>query len=147
MKKEIQSVEISCFIHATEDLERVSRTLEERFGLSAPPQLEDLEGHFGNRIISVRYHLTGEEATTAFRGIASFMGSERIRELLAGIELALDEHKALFIRLSKQDLLRGSAVLSQVDPIRIKVKPRGYMLMDDAGRFYTRLLGDARRDD
>ncbi len=144
MKKEIQSVEISCFIHATEDLERVCRALEERFGLSLHPQLEDLEGHFGNRIISVRYLLTGEEAMTAFRGIVSFMGPERVRELLEGLELALDEHKALFIRLSKQDLLRGSAVLSQVDPIRIKVKPRGFMLKEDAGRFYTILLGEAR---
>ncbi len=138
-------MEISYFIHATEDLERVSDALKEKLRVSSPPELEDLEGHFGNRIISVHYHLTGEEANTAFHGIVSFMGRERIRELLEGLDLALDEHKALFIRLSKQDLLRGSAVLSQADPIRIKVKPRGYMPKEDAGRFYTRLLGEARR--
>jgi RNA binding exosome subunit len=143
LAEEIQSVEISYFIHATEDPGRISRAVAERFGLSQPPELEDLEGHFGNKIVHVQYHLTGHEAMTTFRGIVSFIGSEGVQELLAGLELTMDERKALYIRFSKQEFLKGVPVLSSVDPIRVKVKPRGFMIRGNAGEFYARLMGEA----
>ncbi len=53
----------------------------------------------------------------------------------------LDEHNALYIRLSKQVLvMRGSAVLASSDPIRVKVKPRSYMVKRDPEGFYARLF-------
>ena len=142
MAEEIQSVEISYFIHATEDLERVSRAVADRFELSQRPELEELEGHFGNKIVHVQYHLTGHEAVATFRAMVSFIGSEGVRELLSGLELTLDERKALYVRLSKQEFLKGIPVLSSIDPIRVKVKPRGFMIRGDAGAFYARLMGE-----
>jgi RNA binding exosome subunit len=142
LEKEIQSVEISYFIHATEDLEKVSRAVADRFELAQPPEIEELEGHFGNKIVHVTHHLTGREAATTFRAIVSFLGAERVRELLSGLELTLDEHKALYLRLGKQELLNGVAVLSSTDPIRVKVKPRGFMIKGDAAQFYDRLMSE-----
>ena len=143
MAEEIQSVEISYFIHATEDLQRVTRAVADRFELSNPPELEELEGHFGNKIVHVHHHLTGVEAMATFRAMVSFIGSAGVRELLAGLELTLDERKALYIRFSKQELLKGVAVLSSIDPIRVKVKPRGFMMKGDAGQFYAKMMGEA----
>ncbi len=143
MAEEIQSVEISYFIHATEDLERVSRTVADRFGLAQAPELEELEGHFGNRIVYARHHLTGTDAMATFSALVSFLGAEGVRELLAEVGLALDEHKSLYVRLSKQELLNGVPVLSSIDAIRVKVKPRSFMMKGDAGVFYARLMGEA----
>jgi RNA binding exosome subunit len=140
MQSEIQAVEISYIIHATEDVERVFRGVTERLGVSQPPRTDELEGHFGNKILYVSYHLTGEEATRAFRSTISLLGSGGRRELLANLEDSLDEHKVLYIRIAKQDFLRGVALLSPVDSIRIKVRPRGYMKKADVKSFYSRLL-------
>jgi len=140
MPREIQAVEISCFIHATENAEMIFRILSERLAISQAPETEELEGHFGNRILHVRYHLTGEEATTAFRNTLLCMGSERRSELLAKLEESVDEHNVLYIRLGKQEFVKGNAVLSQVDPIRIRVKPKGFLMKTGARSFYTRLL-------
>ncbi len=114
--------------------------MSERLGISQVPETDELEGHFGNKILYVRYHLTGDEATTAFKNTISFLGSEKRGEILAKLEESLDEHKVLYIRLSKQEFLRGAAGLSPVDPIRIRVKPRGFMMKTDVRHFYSRLL-------
>jgi RNA binding exosome subunit len=78
-----------------------------------------------------------------FSAMVSFLGAEGVRELLAEVGLALDEHKSLYVRLSKQELLNGVPVLSPIDPIRVKVKPRSFMMKGDAGVFYARLMGEA----
>ena len=140
MAEKIQSVEVSYFVHGTEDLERVSRTIADRLGLPNPPELESLEGHFGNRIVRVSHHLTGDEAMHAFRIIVSFIGKDGVKEMLAGLDLALDEHKALYIRLGKQELLREAAVFSSTDAVRSKIRPRGYMAKENANYFYSRLM-------
>jgi RNA binding exosome subunit len=137
---EIQSLEISYFVNATEDLDRVTRTVAERFGLSERPELESLEGHFGNVIVHVRHHVTGEAAMSAFRRLVALMGRDGVKELLGHLELALDEHKALYIRLPKQGLMGETAALSEADPVRVRVKPRGFMMKEAVGRFYSRLL-------
>jgi RNA binding exosome subunit len=148
---EIQSLEISYFVHATEDLERVTRTISGRFGLSEQPELESLEGHFGNRIVRVNHRVTGAEAVPAFRLLVALIGRDAVKELLAELDLALDDHKALYIRLGKQELMGGIAALSSTDPVRVKVKPRGFMMKGDVGRFYSALLlqgsDDADDDD
>jgi RNA binding exosome subunit len=139
--REIQSLEISYFVHATEDLERVTRTIADRFGLSEPPELESLEGHFGNRIVHATHHLAGAHAMPAFRRIITLMGRDAVQELLAGLDLAVDEHKALYIRLDKEELMVGRGVVSVADPVRVKVKPRGFMMNKvDVVRFYSELL-------
>ena len=56
----------------------------------------------------------------------------------------IDEHNALYMRLSKQVLvMSGSAVLASSDPIRVKVKPRSHIVKRDPVAFYARLFEGA----
>jgi RNA binding exosome subunit len=138
---EIQSLEVSYFLQATEDEDKVQRAVRGLIGTEAKEERQLLEGHHGNKIVWVRYHPTGDEAKRALQEIVSHMGEAETKAILADLGSSLDEHNALYIRLSKQVLvMEGTAVLASSDPIRVKVKPRSFLIKGDPMGFYTRLL-------
>jgi len=137
----VQSVEVSYFVQMTEDEGRVRKAVAALVGGEFPEERQEAEGHFGNAILWVRVHITGDEAESAFRGVVSHLEPEDRKAILGGLGAMLDEHGALYIRLSKQVLvMRGSAVLASSDPIRVKVKPRSYVMKRDPEGFYSRLF-------
>ncbi len=129
MGREIQSVEISFFAHATEDERRVVEKVSSFFSLPTP-KIELLEGHFGNRIARVIYHVTGQEATALFSLIASKLSKDDAKKILDDRVKNVDEHGALYMRLSKQELMSKRLVQAEDDPVRVKVKPRGNLRGD-----------------
>lgn len=145
MASEIQSVDISCFIHATEDKARVEEAIVGSLSLDAAPDEEVLEGHFGNAIVHATWHITGDEATTVFTRLAGMVGKEGREGILRELGPLTDEHGALYLRLNKQMLVKGSAVFSLSDPIRVRVKPRGHTMKGTPERFYARLMGGEGR--
>lgn len=140
-KSLIQALELSYFLHATEDESRVVHSVQEYMNLKAEPRFDELRGHFGNRILLVRYHLAGGEAERLFVTITSRLDRTEARSVRDTIHEMMDEHRALYLRLSKQELIKGRVVLSPSDPIRVKVKPRSFMIGGDAGKFYERIMG------
>jgi RNA binding exosome subunit len=145
VQREIQALEISCFVQATEDEEKVRSAIARSFGLKQDPESEDLEGYFGNSILDLKWHLTGEQAWTSFRALVSLLGETGRGELLRELGAYLDEHGALYVRLNKQTLISGMATLSSSDPLRIRVKPRHFMMKGPPGQFYERMMeGDER---
>ena len=143
MRSEIQSLEVSFFVQATEDERRTAKAVGELFGGPGGPERQELEGHYGNKIVWMRYHLTGDEAQRAFRTLVSRLGKEGRGALLREMGSLLDEHGSLFLRLGKQSAVQGSAVLSDSDPVRVKVKPRAFLLRGEPSRFYARLMEGA----
>jgi len=103
--------------------------------------VERLEGHFGNEILSVRLHLVGEEANLAFQGVVARLPKDLKVGLLENIGAHLDEHSAFFLRLDKQRLVAGTLALGSGDSVRLKVKPRLFLLKGGAAEFYARLIG------
>ncbi len=143
MKGPIQSVEVAYLVHATEDPGKVEGAVVSLLGAKAEPVLERLEGHFGNEILRARLHLIGDEAGRAFDSLASRLPQEVRKEVIADLESFLDEHSALFLRFDKQSLVSGSVALGSADAVRVKVKPRRFMLKDGAAELYARLIGGA----
>lgn len=139
-RKEIQAVEVSCFIHATEDEDKVKSSIQSLLDINPEPAEETLEGHFGNGILRVVWHLTGDDAWLTFRRLVDLLGEEGRAALLGELPALTDEHGALYIRLSKQSLVRGKPLLSSSDPVRVRVKPRGFMMKGRPEEFYARLL-------
>ena len=137
-------MEVSYFVQMTEDEEKVRRAVAALLGGEPPEERQEAEGHHGNTIVWVRVHLTGDEAEAALRRVVSRLGADERSAILGGLRGALDEHNALYIRLSKQVLvMSGSAVLASSDPIRVKVKPRSYVVKRDPEGFYARLFEGA----
>jgi RNA binding exosome subunit len=134
-------VEVTYFVHATEDAERLERALAGFLGRGGAPSLDRLEGHFGNEILRAKLHLTGDEAEGAFGSMVSRIPEGVLKEVMADLPAHLDEHSALFLRFDKQSLVRGSVALGSTDPVRVKVKPRGFVMKGGAAGFYRRLMG------
>jgi len=139
-QREVQSLEVSCFIQATEDEAKVRGSVKKYLGIELEPELDSLEGHFGNRILHAKWHLTGEEAWTSFRTLVGLLGTEGRSELKRNLSSHLDEHGALYLRLNKQTLVGGVMVFTDADPVRVKVKPRGFMMRGAPEQFYERLM-------
>jgi RNA binding exosome subunit len=141
MSSAVQSLEVSYFIQMTEDEEKVRRAVAAMVGGELPEERQEAEGHHGNKIVWVRLHWTGDEAEAALRQIISRIDPNERRAIMENLGAMVDEHNALYIRLSKQVLvMRGSAVLASSDPIRVKVKPRSYVVKRDPEGFYARLF-------
>ena len=140
VKGELQSLEVSFLVHATEDESRVVEAIRSQLSIRDSPTMEVLEGHFGNRIVRVKYHATGQEATRLFAHISSSIPSLERKRILSDIGRNLDEHNALFLRFSKQELLAHRLVLSENDPVRIKVKPRMYLMKGGPAEFFGSIM-------
>jgi len=141
MSSAVQSLEVSYFIQMTEDEEKVRRAVAAMVGGEPPMDRQEAEGHHGNKIVWIRMHLTGDEAEAALRQIISRIDPDERRAIMGGLGAMIDEHYALYMRLSKQVLvMRGSAVLASSDPVRVKVKPRSHMVKRDPEGFYARLF-------
>lgn len=140
-KGEIQSLEVSFFVHATEDESKVIEAIHSQLSIRDSPAMEVLEGYFGNKIVRVKYNVTGEEATRLFVHISSMISSQDKRRILAEMERNLDEHRALYLRFSKQELMARRLVLFENDPVRVKVKPRAHLMRGDPAVFYGSIMG------
>jgi RNA-binding protein len=141
MRGPIQSVEVSYLVHATEDDERLKAAVAKALGMEGEPEVEALEGHFGNRIERVRFHVIGKEATELVGRFGKALPEGVRREVLANIEAGMDEHSSLFLRLDKQAMMEGRLALGSADPVRVKVKPRLFELREEPARFYARMVG------
>lgn len=139
-KGEIQSLEVSFLVHATEDESKVIEAIRSQLSIRDSPAMEMLEGYFGNRIVRVIYHVTGEEATRLFAHISSMISSQDRRRILGEIERNLDEHRALYLRFSKQELIASRLVLFEKDPVRVKVKPKAYLMKGAPAVFYGSIM-------
>ena len=105
-----------------------------------PPEIDEMEGHFGNKILRVRFHMTGDDATRAFGRISARLPAQLKEELTKNIGAHLDDHSALFLRFDKQRLLTGSLAVGAADPVRVKVKARVFLVRGGAPEFYSKLL-------
>lgn len=140
LKGPIQSIEVSYFVHATEDPQTIAGAVSSLLSVDVHPEEVRMEGHFGNTIIWVRYHLTGENAAAALASIAARMTARTMESLKRSIRELVDEHSALYLRFDKQRLVEGSLEDGSADPVRLKVKPRGFLPPDRAGEFYSKVL-------
>ena len=144
MKGPIQSLTVSYILHATEDEKTVLNAVRNLVSGGAEPAVEELEGHFGNRIAHVSFHLTGDAADEAFSRVVWSLSEDAKAELMRTISSHIDEHSALFLRLDKQSVVSGKLLLGETDPVRVKVKPRAFMLKGGGPRFYSDLIRSAK---
>jgi RNA binding exosome subunit len=127
-------------VHATEDPRTLAEAVLTLLGVAAQPEEDRMEGHFGNPITWVRYHLIGDDAAAALASIAARLKAPTKESLQRGLGERVDEHSALYLRFDKQRLVAGVLEEGTGDPVRVKVKPRGFLPRGGAEQFYARML-------
>jgi RNA binding exosome subunit len=144
LESRIQSVEVSYLVHSTEDQQKLSRRVEEMLKMDVQGKADELEGHYGNKIVRVSYRITGGSASSFFANLASSLPEEVKKELSKDLERMVDEHSALYLRLDKQSLVSGRLALGGVESVRLRVKPRLFLLRGGAVEFYRESLGASK---
>jgi RNA binding exosome subunit len=127
LKKAILYVEISFFVHATENLQKTLKAvryllpLQERNEVSFTT--ENLWGHNKNPIllgktIIKKTQIIGAFIESLYRKLDRLDKDELVREF----HRRLDENKTFFLRLDKQKAYEKRIKLGNIDPILIKIK-------------------------
>lgn len=127
-------------MHATEDAKKIEESISWLIGQEEPPMVDTLVGHFGNPILRVRVHLTGDDAGRALSRALAKMPRRLKDEIAADVEAYTDEHSALFLRLDKQKLVEREIAVGNSDAVRLKVKPRSFEVRGRPGPFFSALL-------
>ena len=134
-------IKIDLILHATEDFQKVSEPLNELLGIEKEEIVkQNLSGHFGNPIFMLHAELKKKRADQFIKKLVSLIPKDVMIELLTNIEERIFE-SSLYIRFSKQNLVKKILVLQEKDPIRIAIYTPTYVKkeMPDA---YRKLLSE-----
>ncbi|MEM2897405.1 MAG: RNA-binding domain-containing protein [Candidatus Bathyarchaeia archaeon] len=125
--EDLLSIEISTIIHATEDVGKVIKALENIFPKNFKEKLsyskQRLNGHYSNVITMVKTKIKRRNSVEAFiKNLSEKISEEDKMTLLSEFEKHIDNKGNLYIRVDKQEAFLGRIALKQADPIRIKIK-------------------------
>ena len=132
---------IDLILHATEDFQKIVEPLNDLFAIEKEDVTkQELSGHFGNPILMLHVEVKKKRAEQFIKKLVSLIPRETMNELLTNIEERIFE-SSLYIRFSKQNLVKKILTLQEKDPIRIAIYTPTYVKkeMPDA---YRKLLNE-----
>jgi len=119
----VRSLDISVFVHATEDESKVEKAVRNM----VPDTIRDyvlkrqeLSGHHSDPLTILSTRIRRKEAGDVFYTIIGSLTSLDQQRILDELEDRVDEAGNLYVRLDKQKAFHGKAVLNEIDPIRLK---------------------------
>ncbi|NPA69361.1 MAG: exosome protein [Crenarchaeota archaeon] len=129
----VKFVEIETYVHATEDIDKIVQALRENIlgNIKIPIILEVLWGTFGNRIIRVKIFIENEQSEKILKKV--LCNIHNIDKLKKTIRDRTDKAGNIYIRLNKQELIKGRLVLDDEsdDIVRIKARISRRLLKDN----------------
>jgi len=134
-------VKIDLILLATEDFQKIAEPLNDLFAIEKEDVTkQELSGHFGNPILMLHVEVKKKRADQFIKKLVSLIPRETMSELLTNIEERIFE-STLYIRFSKQNLVKKILTLEERAPIRIAIYTPTYVKkeMPDA---YRKLLNE-----
>jgi hypothetical protein len=120
-------IKIDLILHATEDFQKVSEPLNELLGIEKEEIVkQNLSGHFGNPIFMLHAELKKKRADQFIKKLVSLIPQDTMMEILTNIEDLIFE-SSMYIRFSKQNLVKRILIPEEKDPIRIAIYAPTYV--------------------
>lgn len=120
MEKRLE-VDIQLIVHATEDLEKILATFKEAFDIDREDfDMQNLTGHFENPIIMLHAKIKKKKAQFFVKKLVASIPREQINTIIEDLENRYDD-STLYLRIGKQSLVKGEIVLSDKEPVKIKI--------------------------
>ena len=120
-------VKIDLILHATEDFQKISESLNELFDIKKEEIVkQSLSGHFGNPIFMLHTELKKKRADQFIKKFVSIIPRDVMMEMLTNIEELIFE-SSMYIRFSKQNLVKKNLMPEEKDPIRIAIYTPTYV--------------------
>lgn len=125
-QRPVQHLEITTFVHATEDHVKVVKAVSNLFpeDVDLPPYEEvKLTGVFGDQLTTLKWVLKNRRpATEVFNKVVMGLPSIDLLELTESLDSRIDENKNMYMRVDKQKAFLGVMKLENHDPIRLKAR-------------------------
>jgi len=120
-------VKIDLILHATEDFQKIADPLNDLFAIEREEiTKQELSGHFGNPILMLHVEVKKKRADQFIKKLVSLIPRDTMNELLTNIEERIFE-STLYIRFSKQNLVKKILTLEEKNPIRIAIYTPTYV--------------------
>ena len=118
---------IDLILHATEDFQKIVEPLDDLFGIESDEIAKrEVTGHFGNPIFMLHVDLKKKRAEQFIKKLVSAIPRDIITGLLANIEELISK-SSMYIRFSKQNLVKKILIPEEKDPIRIVIYTPTYV--------------------
>lgn len=126
-------------LHATEDGKKIFEPIFDLFQIKEEEfTVEKTLGHYGNTILLAKTTLAKRRAEEFVKKLVSKIPQAQMNDLLENMDMHFDD-TSLFLRIGKNDIVRGEISLQQNNAIKIKIKMPIYK-KDQISRKYTELL-------
>ena len=126
-------------IHATEDRKKILDSIFDLFEIKEEEFTEErLEGHFGNPITILKTKISKKRAEELVHKLVSKISKVQMNEFFDNMNMHF-EGSTLFLRISKQDVVRKTINIQQNDAIRIRISIPVYK-KSDLVKTYMELL-------
>ena len=120
-------IKIDLILHATEDFQKIAEPLNELLGVEKKEIVkQSLSGHFGNPIFMLHTELKKKRADQFIKKFVSLIPRNIMMEMLTNIEELIFE-SSMYIRFSKQNLIKKILIPEEKDPIRIVIYTPTYV--------------------
>ena len=120
-------IKIDLILHATEDFQKIAEPLNELLGIEKEEIIkQNLSGHFGNPIFMLHAELKKKRADQFIKKLVSLIPRDIMAEILTNIEELIFE-SSMYIRFSKQNLVKKILMPEEKDPIRITIYTPTYV--------------------
>jgi len=140
------NVEMSFYVHATEDKQKLFDKIKLIFNLPSETFKENVfEGHHGNPIIKYTAYLKGSQAKHVLEVIFKSLDPVDKNILLENIEKRIDEHKNLYLRIDKSSLFKNFFKLDGSNVIHFKLLPKNKNVRN-IKNFYKNFIMVLERD-
>ena len=128
-------IEVSLFVHATEDPEKCIKAVREIFPFIFEQGIiftkDTMEGHYDNPIILMKTIVRNPITKTLIHNLSKQLELDDKKKLLAEIENHINGKKILYLRFDKQEAYLGNLKIGQSDPVHVKIKLQGKSLDTD----------------
>lgn len=138
-------MDVSSFIHATEDPDKVITACRNVLPVDYAEEItferRNLLGHYRNPITLLRARIKKKQVLEAFiKNLAGSLSDVEKTYLSSDVSRRIDDGGALYLRLDKQEAFLGRMKLGSVDPIRVTVKLlRSRKSLEETIAFYRSL--------
>ncbi|MFN3654644.1 MAG: RNA-binding domain-containing protein [Candidatus Nitrosotenuis sp.] len=136
-------VDIQVIVHATEDLEKIFAAFKDTFDLDKEEFIvQNLQGHHENPIILLLCKLKKKKAQSFVAKLVKDIPKEDMSLIIEDLQNRCDE-SALYLRISKQQLVLGKIIPGDEDSIKLKIYTPIYT-QKDLIKTYAEILSQDR---
>ena len=114
-------ITIDVIVHATEDISKIFQSFYDILEIEEESfTITETTGYYENPIIMLNAKLVKKQAKSFMEKFLKLLSKNQINQLIEEIEYRTADSK-FHLRLDKQELVKGTIILSEKDTIKIKI--------------------------